>query len=66
MGLLDGKVAIVTGSGGGIGRCHALAGGIRPFGKIGGHAFHRGAAETRLPGAQRGACPNCFCIGHEP
>jgi NAD(P)-dependent dehydrogenase (short-subunit alcohol dehydrogenase family) len=25
MGLLDGKVAIVTGSGGGIGRCHALA-----------------------------------------
>jgi NAD(P)-dependent dehydrogenase (short-subunit alcohol dehydrogenase family) len=25
MGLLDGKVAVVTGSGGGIGRCHALA-----------------------------------------
>ncbi|RJP69998.1 MAG: SDR family NAD(P)-dependent oxidoreductase [Candidatus Abyssobacteria bacterium SURF_17] len=25
MGLLDGKVAIVTGAGGGIGRCHALA-----------------------------------------
>jgi NAD(P)-dependent dehydrogenase (short-subunit alcohol dehydrogenase family) len=25
MGMLDGKVAIVTGSGGGIGRCHALA-----------------------------------------
>ncbi len=25
MGALDGKVAIVTGSGGGIGRCHALA-----------------------------------------
>jgi NAD(P)-dependent dehydrogenase (short-subunit alcohol dehydrogenase family) len=25
MGLLDGKVAVVTGSGGGIGKCHALA-----------------------------------------
>jgi len=25
MGLLDGKVAIVTGAGGGLGRCHALA-----------------------------------------
>ena len=25
MGMLDGKVAIVTGSGGGIGKCHALA-----------------------------------------
>ena len=25
MGLLDGKVAIVTGSGGGIGKCHAIA-----------------------------------------
>jgi len=25
MGLLDGKVAVVTGAGGGIGRCHALA-----------------------------------------
>src|SRR5262245_23972929 len=24
MGLLDGKVAVITGSGGGIGRCHAL------------------------------------------
>jgi NAD(P)-dependent dehydrogenase (short-subunit alcohol dehydrogenase family)/acyl dehydratase/putative sterol carrier protein len=25
MGLLDGKVAVITGAGGGIGRCHALA-----------------------------------------
>ena len=25
MGCLDGKVAIVTGAGGGLGRCHALA-----------------------------------------
>ena len=24
MGLLDGKVAIITGAGGGLGRCHAL------------------------------------------
>jgi NAD(P)-dependent dehydrogenase (short-subunit alcohol dehydrogenase family) len=25
MGLLDGKVAVITGAGGGIGKCHALA-----------------------------------------
>jgi NAD(P)-dependent dehydrogenase (short-subunit alcohol dehydrogenase family) len=69
MGLLDGKVAIVTGAGGGIGREHALAlaregaavvvndlGGARDGAGLGGHAMaDQVVAEIRAAGGEAAA-----------